>query len=129
MATRWARLLPGYWLCLTLVLLLVLVVPPAGIGAPSPAEVGVQYSTLQMPVRAFDPSMPVGFGVDGPLWMISVIAAFYLVLPPIARWYLRHPVIGLGLAAAVTVAWKALILHTVSSSRSRTAPRPTGWSR
>jgi peptidoglycan/LPS O-acetylase OafA/YrhL len=38
--------------------------------------------------------------------MISVIIGFYIALPLIARPYASHPLIGLALAAAMTVAWK-----------------------
>ena len=109
---RAARLLPAYWVCLLITLLAVLVIPPPGIGAPSASEVAVQFGTLQMPARLFDPSMPVAFGVNGPLWMISIIAGFYVVLALVARPYVRHPLIGLGLAALVTIAWKEAAIHT-----------------
>jgi peptidoglycan/LPS O-acetylase OafA/YrhL len=109
---RAARLLPGYWLCLSLALALVLVVPPvAALGSPSALEILANFSALQMPVGLFEP-VAIGFGIDGPLWMISVIVGLYFVLPLVARPYLRHPLLGLALAALITVGWKELALHS-----------------
>jgi peptidoglycan/LPS O-acetylase OafA/YrhL len=62
-----------------------------------------------MPARLFDPGMPVGFGANGPLWMVSIVVGLYCVVPLVARPYLRHPLLGLGIAAGVTVAWKLAV--------------------
>jgi acetyltransferase len=109
---RAARLLPAYWVTLAILLVLMAIALPwLASGYPSPEEVAVQFSTLQMPVRLLDASLPVGFGVDGPLWMISVIAGFYVLVALLARPYLRHPVAGLALAAAITLGWKLAAVH------------------
>lgn len=109
---RAARLLPAYWLALLATLALVLLDPLEGFGTPSASEIAAQFSTLQMPARLLDPSMPVGFGANGPLWMISIIAGFYVALALVARPYFRHPLIGLALAALLTIAWKEAAIHT-----------------
>jgi peptidoglycan/LPS O-acetylase OafA/YrhL len=41
-----------------------------------------------------------------------VIVGFYLVFPLMARPYYRHPLIGLAVAAAITVAWREGADHT-----------------
>ena len=64
-----------------------------------------------MPARLFDPNISIGFGINGALWMISVIACFYLVFPLIVRSYYRHPLAGLAIAAAITIAWREAAVH------------------
>ena len=64
---------------------------------------------MQLPVRLFHPSLTPGFGIDGAVWMISIVVSFYILLPFVARSYARHPLIGLAVAAAITVAWKQTI--------------------
>jgi peptidoglycan/LPS O-acetylase OafA/YrhL len=109
---RVARLLPGYWLSLTVLIALVALFPPSPPAAfPSAGSLLAHLATLQMPARLFDNDLAVGFGVNGPLWMISVIAGFYVVLPLIARSYFRHPLLGLAAAAALTLGWKEAVLH------------------
>ena len=109
-AMRAVRIYPAYWLTLLLALALISIkLPPPSVvshaGISSPAEVVVQFAGLQMPARMFDASMPVGFGVDPVLWFVSVILGFYLLFPLIARSYSRHPLVGLTIAAAITVGW------------------------
>jgi len=110
---RAARLLPGYWLCLVVALGLVLIVPPfAALGTPSALEIAANFAALQMPIQLFVADVAIGFGIDGALWMISVIVGLYFLLPLIARPYFRHPLLGLALAAAITLGWKQLALHS-----------------
>jgi peptidoglycan/LPS O-acetylase OafA/YrhL len=116
---RGARLLPGYWLCLVVLLVLLVLFPPfdaedyLGIGAlPGLKEILVNFTGTQMPVRMLNPGLPSGFGVDGPVWMISIILGFYVLLPMVARGYYRHPLIGLVIAAAISFAWKEAAVHT-----------------
>ena len=110
---RVARLVPAYWLSL-LVLLILLVVVPAEPGIQLPhqvPEILADLAALQMPIRLFDGTFEVGLGVNGALWMISVIVGFYFVFPYIARSYYRHPLAGLAIAALLTLAWKLAVLH------------------
>jgi len=65
---------------------------------------------LQAPVQVFDPHFLLGFGANGPLWTLSIEIIFYLVLPLVARAYFRRPILGLCLAALVTLAWKVGVL-------------------
>ena len=56
-----------------------------------------------------DSHFAIGFGINGPLWLLSIVVTFYAVLPFVARRYSRHPLVGLALAAAVTIAWKQTV--------------------
>jgi peptidoglycan/LPS O-acetylase OafA/YrhL len=110
---RFARLAPGYWLSLAVVLFLLVVVPnqPA-VGIPHRLpEILADMAALQMPIRLFDGTFPVGLDINGALWMISVIVGFYVVFPFIARSYFRHPLAGLAIAAMITLVWKEAVLH------------------
>jgi peptidoglycan/LPS O-acetylase OafA/YrhL len=109
---RFARLVPSYWATLTLCLVLI---AATGAAFPGPTEIVVQYSGLQAPARLVDASMPVGFGIDPPLWMISVLFGLYVLLGLLWKQYLRHPLIGLGLAAAVTIGWKLAAVHLIDA--------------
>jgi peptidoglycan/LPS O-acetylase OafA/YrhL len=115
---RAVRLIPAYWFCLALMLLLLWAVPFANGGRgpidppfPDVPEILGNVAALQMPIRLFDGSFPVGFGINGPLWMISIVVGFYLVFPFVAGAYYRRPLIGLALAAAVTFGWKELVVR------------------
>lgn len=116
---RISRVAPGYWLCLVVLFVLTtwLSFSPY-IVSPNLGNIVVHLFALQMPVRSFDPSIPVGFGIDGGLWMISIIVGFYVVLPFIAGPYLRRPLAGLIAAAALTVLWKEALLHFPSPFES-----------
>jgi peptidoglycan/LPS O-acetylase OafA/YrhL len=110
---RVARLVPAYWLSLLVVLILLVVVPnqPDLRFVHRLPEILADMAALQMPIRLFDGTFQVGLGINGALWMISVIVGFYVVFPFIARSYYRHPLAGLVIAAVITLAWKEAILH------------------
>ena len=109
---RATRLLPAYWVCLALLIALAAVAPLApATGPPSLASVGLHAAPLQMPAKLFDPTLAIGFGLDGPVWMISVVAGFYVVLPFVASRYLRRPLVGLAVAALLSVAWELAVVH------------------
>jgi peptidoglycan/LPS O-acetylase OafA/YrhL len=110
---RVARLVPAYWLSLLVVLVLLVVVPnqPDLRFVHRLPEILADMAALQMPIRLFDGTFQVGLGINGALWMISVIVGFYFVFPFIARSYFRHPLAGLAIAAAITLIWKEAVLH------------------
>jgi peptidoglycan/LPS O-acetylase OafA/YrhL len=110
---RVARLAPGYWLSLLVVLILLVVVPnqPDLRFVHRLPEILADMAALQMPIRLFDGTFQVGLGINGALWMISVIVGFYVVFPFIARSYCRHPLAGLAIAAVITLAWKEAVIH------------------
>lgn len=110
---RAVRLLPAYWLCLVICALLLALAPPSPtLGAPGARDLLIHATALQMPARLIDPQIAHGFGLNGALWMFSVIVGFYVVLPLIARFYLRHPLVGLVIAAAITLGWRHAALHS-----------------
>jgi peptidoglycan/LPS O-acetylase OafA/YrhL len=109
---RAVRLLPAYWLSLAVTLLLIGLAPIAlAPQLPGIENVAAHLGGLQMPVRLLDSNFAIGFGINGPLWMLSIIIGFYVVLPLVAGAYLRHPLLGLAIAAAITIGWKEAVLH------------------
>lgn len=139
---RAVRLLPAYWLSLVVVLALIAFVPtesatftgdPATVGGvavtafPSPSSIALHLGGLQLPAKLFDNGFAIGFGANGPLWIISVIVAFYVVLPLVAKPYFRYPLLGLGAAAAVTLGWKEAVLHLGSVFHSLGDPSSPSW--
>jgi peptidoglycan/LPS O-acetylase OafA/YrhL len=108
---RVARLIPPYWVTLGVMLMLLAIVPVAGQAFPSFKNIAVHLVAMQWPARLIDPNVLVGFGINGALWMISVVACFYLVFPLIAKQYFRHPLIGLAVAAAIAIGWREAAVH------------------
>lgn len=110
---RAVRILPAYWLSIAVVILLLVVVPGQADFRflHRLPEILADMAAIQMPIRLFDGTFQVGLGINGSLWMISVIVGFYFVFPFIARAYYRHPLIGLGIAAGITLGWKLAVLH------------------
>ncbi|MEZ5062943.1 MAG: acyltransferase [Solirubrobacterales bacterium] len=107
---RAARLLPAFWLVLAIIVLLTAVKPPSpGYASPSLVELIANGATMQLPVQLLDQGFRIGFGINGPLWIISIVVTFYLVLPFIARSWNRHPWLWLAASAALTIAWKQTI--------------------
>jgi peptidoglycan/LPS O-acetylase OafA/YrhL len=104
---RAARLLPAYWVCLGIALLLLLTAGYAG-EFPSASSIVMHVSVLQTPAQLFTDNIPLGFGVVPPVWTLSVEVGFYILLPLLAAAYFRRPFIGLGAAAAIVVGWHLL---------------------
>ena len=108
---RAARLVPAYWAVLVIALVLIGVVtvdPP--IPFPGAGSIGVHAAFLQGPASMFR-GLALGFGVDGPVWTLSLEVTFYVILPFVAAWYFRRPIIGLLIAAAITVLWHEALIH------------------
>jgi peptidoglycan/LPS O-acetylase OafA/YrhL len=57
----------------------------------------------------------VGFGVNPILWSMSLIVICYLALAALARWYLRHPVLGLAVAVAFSTGWR-LVFENIENN-------------
>ena len=103
---RFARLQPEYWACLFVLLGLIFFIDvPFQPDLPSAGNFLLHFFDLQSVARMLG-TLGTGFGIDGALWIMPVIAGLYLVFPFIARFYHRHIWIGLAIAAAVTVFWK-----------------------
>ena len=100
---RAARLVPAYWA----ILALARAAGPVSAEPPLPdarlLSVGANTLFLQTPVQLFH-EVPSGFGVTEPVWTLSLEVTFYLLLPLVAGWYYRHPLLGLGVAGFITAA-------------------------
>ena len=78
---------------------------------------GVAFRVLETPghtpesicVEVVDPGVSPGFGLVGPVWMISVVVCFYLLLPFVA---LLSVPLNLGLLDPVDVARRAERAYT-----------------
>lgn len=103
---RAARLLPAYWASILIVLVLLMLWPGVDPRWPTSTEIGLQTLALHQPAAMLDPDFVQGLGINGPLWTLSIEVTFYLLLPLIAGLYFRHPIAGLFIAVAITVAWK-----------------------
>ena len=109
---RAARLVPAYWVCLVVALILIATLAPLGFVGPGIAEVIAHFGLVQTPILLFDGpvlgfggSFDLGFGVVPPVWTLSVEVGFYILLPLVARTYFRHPFLGLVVAGLIVVAW------------------------
>ena len=108
---RGARLLPAYWLALLVVCVMVVLWPVGDPALPSAGSLAIHGAMAQVPATLFDNGFLIGFGVNGPVWTLSLEIAFYAVLPFIASAYFRRPFAGLLIAGAVTIAWKVATVH------------------
>ena len=105
---RAARLLPAYWLAMAFVLVLLAL---AGAPAPGVRESVVTFAGQDTWASLFDRSFAVGFGINGPIWTLTLEISFYVLLPLIASAYFRRPLVGLALAAAISVGWRLGFAH------------------
>ena len=109
---RAARLVPAYWAVLAILLILTSVVvlsPP--IPFPGLESIGAHASFLHMPAAMLDDFGPIGFGADGALWTLSLEVTFYVILPFVASWYFRRPLVGLLITATITTVWLEALVH------------------
>lgn len=108
---RAARLVPAYWLALVVALALIALVPvhPA-LAFPGITSIAAHAAFLHTPGGLLY-DFPLGFGVDGPVWTLSLEVTFYALLPLIAQRYQRHPLAGLAVAAVVTAGWHEALSH------------------
>jgi peptidoglycan/LPS O-acetylase OafA/YrhL len=124
---RAARLIPPYWVTLGVMVVLLAAAPTENASLPSVQNLAVHMAAMQMPARLIDPNVLIGFGINGALWMISVVACFYLVFPLIARQYYRHPLAGLAIAAAVTIGWREAVVHLTGSFAALSIGNQPDW--
>lgn len=104
---RVARLFPALWLILLISLILIATVNVTpDIDFPGVRDLAFHLTGLQGVAGMITTGgAAVGLGVNPSLWTLSVEVCFYLVLPVFAGIYFRHPLIGLGVAALITVGW------------------------
>jgi len=108
---RLARLFPAYWMVLLLTVILIAILHPAFSKVPGPDDLLVNFTGSMVPVGFFVRDIPVGFGLNQPLWTLSVELGFYIVLPLIAGAFFRRPWLGLAISAAITIAWTIAFDH------------------
>jgi peptidoglycan/LPS O-acetylase OafA/YrhL len=109
---RVARIAPAYYLSVLIVLAIfpLLLPPNSELGDPSLANVLAHFGFVFQPLRIIDPGKyPAGFGVNGPLWTLSVEAAFYVVLPLVALPFFRRPALGLAVAFSIAILWRVVV--------------------
>jgi peptidoglycan/LPS O-acetylase OafA/YrhL len=111
---RAARLLPAYWLSLG-VLLLVMATQP-GVRMPGLDDYLSNFTGQQTLIQMISPGVPIGFGLDSPLWTLTLEVGFYIVLPFIAGTYFRRPLLGIWIALAISVFWREAFdhVHTIA---------------
>lgn len=107
---RAARLVPAYYVTL-LISLLLLAVVPSPYKIPDAGTITAHFLVLQTPALFLVNNFRLGFGVVPPVWTLSVEVGFYVVLPLVAVWYFRHPLVGLISAAGIVVIWRELAKH------------------
>jgi peptidoglycan/LPS O-acetylase OafA/YrhL len=108
---RVARLYPAYWLMLVLILLLIATTSVTDLAFPGLRDVVINFSGLHVPLGMPIPGISTGFGANSATWTLSVEICFYIVLPLVAGFYFRHPLVGLVAAAILTVGWNAFFTH------------------
>jgi peptidoglycan/LPS O-acetylase OafA/YrhL len=122
---RAARLVPAYWAVLAILVVLTSVVavnPP--IPVPGLDNIAIHAAFLHMPAGLFHGFGAVGLGSDPALWTLSLEVTFYIVLPFIAAWYFRRPLLGLLIAAAITVVWQEALIHWSTTDALLGHPSP-----
>jgi len=122
---RAARLVPAYWAVLAILVVLTSVVvvnPP--IQVPGLDNIAIHAAFLQMPAGFVGDFGPVGFGTDPALWTLSLEVTFYVVLPFIAAWYFRRPLLGLLIAAGITFLWREALVHWSTTEALLGHPSP-----
>jgi peptidoglycan/LPS O-acetylase OafA/YrhL len=102
---RAARLLPAYWLVLVLCILVMAIWPVLG-AIPNASEIAVNVTGTHQVFALFSSGYLPGFGIDLPMWTLSIEIGFYVVLPFCAAAYFRHPLAGLATAALIAIAWR-----------------------
>jgi peptidoglycan/LPS O-acetylase OafA/YrhL len=91
---------------------------------PALDNVAVHATFAQMPAGMFRDFGPVGFGSDPALWTMSLEVTFYVILPFVATWYFRRPLIGLLIAAVITAIWQEALVHWSTTEALLGHPSP-----
>jgi peptidoglycan/LPS O-acetylase OafA/YrhL len=108
---RGARLLPAYWMILLVSLVVIAVFDPGFSELPNLRDTVLNFTGTMVPVGLFVDGIPLGFGLNQPLWTLSVELCFYVVLPLVAAIYFRHPLAGLITAGLITIGWTLAFDH------------------
>ena len=110
---RFARIAPPYYVCLLVILAAYpLLTSPA---IASAARTGVtDYLIHVVFLQREILGSQSGLGVNGPLWVLSIDVAFYVLLPFIAEAYLRRPLVGLAIALGASTAWRVAFMGSAT---------------
>jgi peptidoglycan/LPS O-acetylase OafA/YrhL len=110
---RAARILPAYYLLLLGVVVLHPLITAVRADLPWTSWRGAVSLVLHMTFLEHTVglvmNLPEGFAVHGAIWTLSLEAMFYVLLPLVAAWYFRRPVLGLVLALAGAALWTTLV--------------------
>jgi peptidoglycan/LPS O-acetylase OafA/YrhL len=101
---RAARLLPAFWVAMLVVLVLMAADPDTTL--PGFGDAVVTFAGQDSWATLLTSGFATGFGVNGPIWSLTLEIGFYIVLPFIASTYFRHPLVGLLIAALVSIGWR-----------------------
>ncbi len=108
---RAARLFPALWVALAIALALLAFLPASSLPFPGAGDIALNFTALANWATLFPGGNIPGFGVDSPVWTLTVEVAFYVVLPFVAASYFRRPLVGLAVAAAIAILWREAFEH------------------
>ena len=112
---RAARIIPAYYLLLVGVVVLHSVIVNIPTALPHTSLRGVLSFFLHLTFLQHTIGLllgiPEGFAIQGAVWTLTLEALFYVLLPLVAGWYFRHPLVGLAAALAVSALWKYAAIH------------------
>jgi peptidoglycan/LPS O-acetylase OafA/YrhL len=115
-ARRIARIAPAYWVSLAVVILFFNHLRIPGLALP-PTHQGWLNLAVHMAFLhqffAFSSNAIYRWSLpDLVIWTLALEFCFYLLLPVFARWFYRHPFVGLSLALIWASNWKWLALSS-----------------
>lgn len=96
---RAARIVPAFWAAL------VVTYPVAEYLGEAEGGAGSWLTHLLFLHNYAHPREHIGFGLNRAMWTMTVEVMFYVTLLFVARWYYRHPFVGLGLAVGMAELW------------------------
>jgi peptidoglycan/LPS O-acetylase OafA/YrhL len=123
---RVARIVPAYFVYVAVVLLLwdEITLPIPAHTFPLDSTDGIvsllshlsfsQGVVLGPLARVVGYDTPFSIGPIAQTWSLSVEASFYLVLPFVARAFLRRPLVGLVTGIAIAIGWRVLMTDPIS---------------
>jgi peptidoglycan/LPS O-acetylase OafA/YrhL len=114
-ARRVARIVPAYYLVIAIglaALPLIATNLDAARDSINFASVAAHLTLTQTEARMFHGYHgALGFTINPVLWTLSVEAAFYVVLPLVAKRYFARPLIGLAIAVIASAGLRYAVVH------------------
>jgi peptidoglycan/LPS O-acetylase OafA/YrhL len=111
---RFFRIVPAYYFCLFVMLLLLcpFLIPPVLVYSPTGAFILGAHLTF---TQYLFPISAASYSVNGPLWTLTMEMIFYLVLPWAVVLFLRNRwLVTLPVLAALELGWLYLAKHSLS---------------